>query len=66
MTDATDRLNASISRLAGDVTDAVSMIRDAHASGATDAVNAACDKLDALSGELEGLKGPPASEQPQG
>ena len=81
MTNATERLDASVARIARDVGDVVDRIRG-NVGVDSAAVLADCDKLDALSEALEGLGGdgqsgdtqtPPApqdepapADQPQG
>jgi hypothetical protein len=80
MNDATQRLDASVARIAKDVGEAVERIRG-NVGVDSAAVLADCDRLDTLSGALEGLGGdgrggtetPPApqdqpapSDQPQG
>jgi hypothetical protein len=56
MTNATQRLDQSVARIAKDVSDIVERIRGNVDSGNA-AVLADCDKLDALSEALEGLGG---------
>ena len=82
MTNATERLDASVARIAKDVGEVVERIRG-NVGVDSAAVLADCDRLDALSEAIEGLGGeasgeggetPPApqetpaaaSEQPQG
>lgn len=55
MTNASERLDASVARIAKDVSDIVERIRGA--ANDNGAVLADCDKLDALSDALEGLGG---------
>ncbi|MEA3037732.1 MAG: hypothetical protein QOE79_245 [Sphingomonadales bacterium] len=62
MTQASERLDASVARIAKDVSEAVERIRG-NVANDNDAVLADCDRLDALSDALEGLGGdhtPPA------
>jgi len=82
MTNATERLDASVARIAKDVGDLVERIRG-NVGVDSAAVLADCDRLDALSDALEGLGGgtaeqggetppaptetpEPANDQPQG
>lgn len=57
MSNATQRLDASVARIAQDVSDIVERIRD-NAGVDEAAVLADCDRLDLLSEALEGLGGP--------
>jgi hypothetical protein len=62
MTQASERLDASVARIAKDVSEVVERIRG-NVANDNDAVLADCDRLDALSDALEGLGGdqtPPA------
>ena len=64
MTIATQRLDASVARIAKDVSEVVERIRG-NVGKDNDVVLADCDRLDALSNALEGLGGgetPPATE----
>jgi hypothetical protein len=79
MTNATERLDASVARIAKDVGEIVERIRG-NVGVDSAAVLAECDRLDSLSGALEGLgatgeggetppapqDGPTATDQPQG
>jgi hypothetical protein len=62
MTQASERLDASVARIAKDVSEVVERIRG-NVANDNEAVLADCDRLDALSDALEGLGGnqtPPA------
>jgi hypothetical protein len=56
MTQANERLDASVARIAKDVSDVVERIRG-NVANDNEAVLADCDRLDALSDALEGLGG---------
>lgn len=61
MSDALDRITASVTRVSGDISTVADQIRS-HPAAADDsgALNALADKLDAASGELESVATPAA------
>jgi hypothetical protein len=62
MTQASERLDASVARIAKDVSEVVGRIRGN--ANDNDAVLADCDKLDALSEALEAVGGDPTPPAP--